>query len=159
MKNFFLLIIVAGTGLCSVVHAYDCSDQKKITLEIIEAELSGIRSQASADLPGCFSKKEFKTIRPVHQLSGESNFLKPEHLVPKTASVTVLKETDPSEKRRVIEVRFSYSTVDGKIIEDELLYRRISATRAQRRGCAEILSLPTHFSMRVDCVAPSTVSK
>lgn len=159
MRNFIPLFMATGSALCFSAHAYDCSDQKKITLEIIEAELSGIRSQASDDLPSCFNKKEFKSIRPVHQASGESHYLKPEFVVPKSAPVTVLKETDPSEKRRVIEVRFSYPTVDGKVIEDELLYRRISPSRAQKRGCAEILSLPAHFSLRADCVLVPAATK
>jgi hypothetical protein len=159
MKSLILAMMTLSLGWEPIAQAFDCSDQKKITLEIIEAELSGIRSQASDDLPTCFSKKEFKSIRPVHQISGESHYLKPEFLIPKSAAITVLKETDPLEKRRVIEVRFSYPTVEGKVIEDELLYRRISPSRAQRRGCAEILSLPAHFSLRTDCVATPTAVK
>lgn len=155
MKNVFLWCLMTMTGWAGMAHAYDCSDQKRITLEIIEAELSGVRSQASDDLPSCFTKKEFKTIRTVHQPSGESNFLKPEYRVPKTATVKVLSEPDPAENRRLIEVRFSYPTIDGRTIQDELLYRRIPASRAQRRGCAEILAIPRHFSLREDCTTPA----
>ena len=152
MKKNWWTIIGVGMGVSSMALGFECADQKRITMEIIEAELSGVRSLMTDELPACVAKKEFKAILPVHQDSGENHYQKPEFVVSKNAMVKILKETDPEEKRRVVEVRFSYSTVGGKIIEDELTYRKVSRSRVKVRGCAEILALPAHFSMREDCL-------
>jgi hypothetical protein len=159
MSKRWWVMMLGGFSFWSTALGFDCSDQKRITLEIIEAELSGVRSLMTDELPACIALREFKTVIPVHQDSGEDHYQKPEFMVPKNAVVKVLKETDPEENRRVVEVRFSYPTVGGKIIEDELTYRKVSRSKVKKRGCAEIQALPVHFSMREDCLSVSASRK